>query len=64
MREKISLQPVPSALQERRRGSTREAYEECFHRIEEQVARIAPIIIGEARARELADSDSRERRNR
>jgi protein-tyrosine-phosphatase len=45
-------------------GGSREAYEECLHRIEEQVARIAPIVIEEVRARQLAETASRERRSR
>lgn len=45
-------------------GGSREAYEECLHRIEEQVARIVPKIIEEVRARQLAETASRERRSR
>jgi protein-tyrosine phosphatase len=45
-------------------GGSREAYEECLHRIEEQVARIAPRIVAEVRARQQAETASRERRSR
>jgi protein-tyrosine phosphatase len=58
-RERATGEGIPDPF-----GGSREAYEECLHRIEEQVARIAPIITREVRVREPADSDSRERRNR
>jgi protein-tyrosine phosphatase len=45
-------------------GGSLEAYEECLSRIEGQVARIAPIVIREVRARQLAETASRERRSR
>jgi protein-tyrosine-phosphatase len=45
-------------------GGSREAYEECLHRIEEQVARISPLILHEVRARQQAEIASRERRGR
>lgn len=39
-------------------GGSREAYEECLHRIEEQVARMAPYILKEVRSRQQEETTS------
>jgi protein-tyrosine-phosphatase len=55
-RETPSGEGVPDPF-----GGSREAYEECLLRILENVQRIAPIVLREVKAREEAESASRNR---